>query len=168
MAIGRVVKAHGIRGEVAVFPLTGNPQRFATGRQVFLSRDPEGEGGVPVLIEASRAHAGRFLLKIDRIENRGVAEQAAGQFLLIPHAEAEEEREEGEFFLYALVGRVVRTTEGRLLGEIVDVLEPGGAAVLEIGDAGGGRRLLPFVQEFVREVGEQTIVVDPPEGWEEL
>ncbi|MGH7563155.1 MAG: ribosome maturation factor RimM [Gemmatimonadota bacterium] len=168
MAIGRLVKAHGIRGEVTVFPLTGHPERFAAGQHVLLSRTPQGGGGVPVLIEASRAHAGRYLLKMDCIENRSVAEQAVGQFLVIPRADAERAREEGEFFLYALVGREVRTAEGRLLGEIVDVLEPGGAAVLEIGDAAGARRLLPFVREFVREVGEETIVVDPPEGWEEL
>ncbi|MGH7558513.1 MAG: ribosome maturation factor RimM [Gemmatimonadota bacterium] len=168
MAIGRLVKAHGLHGEVAVFPLTGHPERFAAGRQLFLSATPEGRDGVPILIEASRAHAGRYLLKLDRIENRSVAEQAVGQFLVISRVDAERAREEGEFFLHALVGRAVRTADGRLLGEIVDVLEPGGAAVLEIGEAGGGRRLLPFVREFVREVGEETIVVDPPQGWEEL
>lgn len=168
MVIGRLVKAHGIRGEVAVFALTEHAERFAAGSRAFLSPTPEGRDAVPVFIEASRPHAGRFLLKVDRIENRSVAEQAVGQFLVIPRAEAESEREEGEFFLHALVGREVRTTEGRRLGEIVDVLEPGGAAVLEIGEAGGGRRLLPFVREFVREVREETIVVDPPEGWEEL
>lgn len=151
-----------------MFALTEHAERFAAGRRAFLSPNPEGRGAVPVLIEASRAHAGRFLLKMDRVENRSVAEQVVGQFLVIPRADAEREREEGEFFLYALVGREVRTTEGRRLGEVVDVLEPGGAAVLEIGEAGGGRRLLPFVREFVHEVREEMIVVDPPEGWEEL
>ncbi len=151
-----------------MFPLTGHPERFAAGQHVILSPTPEGRDGVPVLIEASRAHAGRYLLKVDRIENRSLAEQAVGRFLLIPRADAEKAREEGEFFLYALVGREVRTADGRLLGEIVDVLEPGGTAVLEIGATAGGRRLLPFVREFVREVGDEAIVVDPPEGWEEL
>jgi 16S rRNA processing protein RimM len=168
VAIGRLVKPHGIHGEVAVFPLTSHPERFAPGREVWLSPTAEGGEGVPVRIEASRAHAGRYLLKMDRIENRTAAEQMAGHFLLIPRDEAESAREEGEFFLHALVGRQVRTAEGRLLGKIVDVLEPGGAAVLEIGETGGGRRLLPFVREFVREVGEETIVVDPPQGWGEL
>ena len=167
MAIGRLVKAHGIRGEVTVQPLTNHTERFAAGRRAFLGRSPEAPDAVPVLIESSRVHASRYLLKLDRIENRSVAEQVAGQFLLIPEAEAEGAREEGEFFLHALIGRRVRTRDGRHLGDVVDVLEPGAAVVLEIADPGGDRRLLPFVREFVRKVGDE-IIVDPPEGWEEL
>ena len=151
-----------------MLPLTGHVERFAAGRRAFLSRTPEGADALPVRIEASRIHAGRYLLKMDRIENRDVAEQTVGRFLVIPRSEAEAAREEGEFFLHALVGREVWTADGRRLGEVVDVLEPGGAAVLEIAGTGGNRRLLPFVTEFVREVGEETIVIDPPDGWEEL
>lgn len=168
MAIGRIVRAHGIRGEVAVFPLTGHAERFDPGREALLSPDPEGRDGLPVRIETSRVHAGRFLVKMDRVENRSVAEQAVGKFLVIPRAEAERERAEDEFFLYALVGRTVRTTGGRSLGEVLDVLEPRGAAVLEIGVPGGARRLLPFVHEFVRAIDDHEIVVSPPQGWEEL
>lgn len=168
MAIGRLVRAHGIHGEVAVFALTGHVERFAAGRRAFLSPTAEGRDPEPVLIEASRAHAGRWLLKMDRIENRSVAEQAVGKFLVIPRAEAERAREEGEFFLHALVGREVRTADGRRLGEVADVLEPGGAAILEIVEPGRGPRLLPFVREFVLEVEDREIIVSPPPGWEEL
>jgi 16S rRNA processing protein RimM len=153
---------------VAVFPLTAHLERFQAGRRAFLSSSPEGEDAVPVRIESSRSHAGRVLLKLDRVEDRTVAEQSVGRYLVIPRAEAEEAREDGEFFLHALVGRSVVTVEGRRLGEVADVLEPAGGALLEIAAPGGGRRLLPFVSEFVHEVRPHEIVVEPPAGWEEL
>lgn len=168
VTIGRLVKPHGIKGEVAVFPLTAHLERFAAGRRAFLSSTPEGEDAVPVRIESSRSHAGRVLLKLDRVESRTVAEQTVGRYLVIPRVDAEEAREEGEFFLHALVGRSVVTADGRRLGDVTDVLEPAGGALLEIAAADGPRRLLPFVSEFVREVRAKEIVVEPPEGWEEI
>lgn len=169
VVIGRLVRAHGIKGEVAVFPLTADAGRFAAGRRALMSPTAEGEDAVSVTIEASRNHAGRFLLKLDRVDNRSVAEQAVGRYLLIPRAEAEAAREEGEFFLHSLVGRAVVTPDGRRLGEVADVLEPAGTALLlEIAGPGRGRRLLPFVGEFVREVKDDEIIVTPPSGWEEL
>ena len=153
---------------MAVFPLTAHVERFAAGRRAFLSSTPEGEDAIPIRIESSRSHAGRVLLKLDRVESRTVAEHTVGRYLLIPRAEAEEAREEGEFFLYALVGRRVVTADGRRLGEVIDVQEPAGRAMLEIADSKKVRRLLPFVNEFVREVRADEIVVEPPEGWEEI
>jgi 16S rRNA processing protein RimM len=168
VTIGRLVKPHGIKGEVAVFPLTAHLERFAAGRHVFLSSTPDGEDAVPVQIESSRSHAGRVLLKLDRVESRTVAERTVGRYVLIPRAEAEDAREEGEFFLHALVGRAVVTADGRRLGEVADVLEPAGRAMLEIATPGRTRLLLPFVSEFVCEVKAEEIVVEPPEGWEEI
>ena len=153
---------------MAVFPLTAHLERFQAGRRAFLSSTPEGEDAVPVQIESSRSHAGRVLLKLDRVESRTMAEQTVGRYLVIPRVDAEEAREEGEFFLYALVGSSVVTADGRRLGEVADVLEPAGRAMLEVAGAGGARRLLPFVGAFVREVKENEIVVAPPPGWDEI
>lgn len=151
-----------------MFPLTAHLERFAAGRSVLLSSTLEGEDAVSIRIESSRSHAGRVLVKLDQVESRTVAEQMVGRYLLILRAEAEEAREEGEFFLHALVGRPVVTADGRRLGKVVDVQEPAGRAMLEIAAADGPRRLLPFVSEFVREVRAEEIVVEPPDGWAEI
>ncbi|HJU86517.1 MAG TPA: ribosome maturation factor RimM [Gemmatimonadota bacterium] len=169
LAVGRIVKAHGIRGEVAVFPLTENEDRFEPGSRLFLCPTAEGRGSVlAVMVESARPHQGRWLLTLDRIEDRTHAEQHVGSFLLVPRVEAEAAREEDEWFLHALVGRRVVDDAGVSLGEVLEVLETPGAVMLEIGVAGGARRLLPFVREFVARVGEEEIVVTPPEGWLEL
>ena len=168
-AVGRIVKAHGIRGEVAVFPLTENQERFEPGSRLFLS--PTAAGGrslLGVTIESSRPHQGRWLLTLDRIGDRTHAEQHVGSYLLVPREAAEAARGEDEWFLHSLVGRRVVDDAGISLGTVLEVLETPGAVMLEIGVSGGVRRLLPFVGEFVARVGEEEIVVTPPEGWLEL
>ena len=168
-AVGRIVKAHGIRGEVAVFPLTENEERFEPGSRLFLSPTAEGRGTVlAVTVESARPHQGRWLLTLDRIGDRTHAEQHVGSFLLVSREDAEAAREEGEWFLHTLVGRKVVDDGGVSLGAVLEVVETPGAVMLEIGAAGGVRRLLPFVREFVARVGEEEIVVTPPEGWLEL
>lgn len=167
--VGRIVKPHGLRGEVAVFPLTENAARFETGATLHLSPTPEGERSLlEATVESSRMHLGRWLLTLDAIEDRTHAEQHVGSYLLVPREAAEAAREEGEWFLHALVGRAVVDESGNRIGEVLDVIESAGAPMLEIGGLGRARRLLPFVREFVARVSEAEIVVTPPEGWEEL
>lgn len=168
VAVGKIVKPHGIKGEAMVFALTDHPERFAEGRTLLLSPTPEGDRRrVEVEIETSRTHKGRRLLKLDRFVDRTMVEQRVGWYLVIPFDEADSAREPDEFFLHALPGREVVTGDGRLLGTIVDVMVSEGPPLLEI-DGEGGRRYLPFVSEFVTEVGEERVTVQPPEGWEEL
>jgi len=167
VVVGRIVKPHGLKGEVQVEPLTEHDERFAVGRTLVLAPDVDAEG-VPVSIEASRRHKRRWLVKFERIDDRTHAEQRAGYYLLIPHDEVLHARAEGEFFLHALAGCEVRDDTGRSLGNVISVIESKGPALLEIGEPGGRRRFLPFVKAFVRRVDATTIVVSPPEGWEEL
>ncbi len=169
VAIGKVVQAHGIKGELVVFPLTERTERFDAGHTVHLSPTADGDEGLtPFVIAASRAHRGRFLVQLEKIEDRTQAEWYAGSFLVIPWSDAESVREEGEFFLHALVGREVRSETGERLGVVADIVETGGHPLLEITVADRRRRLLPFVKEFVRSVEEKALVVTPPEGWEEI
>lgn len=169
LAVGRIVKPHGISGEIAVFPLTENEARFQPGERLWLSPTPEGDRSLlPVTIEKSRAHRGRWLVTLDRIADRTHAEQHVGSYLVVSREEAEADRAEDEWFLHALVGRDVVDESGERLGEILDVIETAAAPMLEIGDPGRARRLLPFVREFVVAVEPERIVVSPPAGWREI
>ena len=169
LAVGKIVKPHGIRGEVVVFALTENAERFAPGSELWLSSTPEGESGLRrVRIEAARLHQGRWLLTLDRIGDRSGAEQHVGAYLVLPREAAEAARAPDEWFLHALVGRNVIEAGGETLGQVLDVIETAGVAMLEIGGPGRPRRLLPFVREFVVQVREEEIEVAPPAGWKEL
>ena len=169
LAIGRVVSVHGIRGELSVHPLTDHEERFAPGATIYLSRTPEGDEGLTSFSVASaRRHKGKILLRLDRIDDRTQAEWYVGAYLVVRYEEAEARRAEDEFFLHALVGREVRSEEGERVGTVADVVETGGAALLEIEGSWSGRRMLPFVREFVRAIQDDAVIVALPEGWEEL
>ena len=169
IAVGRIVKPHGLKGEVTVFALTENAERFQPGGRLWLSPTPEGDRSLlAVTIESARVHQGRWLLTLDRIADRAHAEQHVGSYLVVPREEAEAARAEDEWFLHALVGRAVVDEAGERLGEVLDVIETAAAPMLEIGAPGQARRLLPFVKEFVARVEKERIVVAPPEGWGEL
>ena len=146
VAIGRIVRAHGIKGEVLVEALTPHLERFEVGQTVQLSRSPEDRDTMPMVVVARRHHAGRQLLMLDGIEDRTQAEQRKGTYLVIPEAEAEATRSEDEFFLHSLIGRAVLASDGHSLGEVAEVIESEGAPILEIARGDERVRLLPFVQ----------------------
>lgn len=168
LAVGRIVKAHGLEGEVAVEPEAPTPGRFAPGVTLWLEGAPDGAAGRPVRIETSRVHQGRPLVRFEGVADRSGAEALAGRWLLVAYDEAAAARADDEYFLHTLIGREVRTEDGEALGTVLDVVEAENAALLEIGAAAGPRRLLPFVKEFVSEVTDDAIVVAPPAGWENL
>jgi 16S rRNA processing protein RimM len=169
LAVGRIVSPHGLKGEALVFLLTPEESRFAAGERLHLSPTAEGEGSlVEVTIEASRPHKGKRIVKLDRFADRTMVEQRVGWYLVVPYEAAEAVRAEDEFFLHALMGREVRTADGRSLGRVTDILDSDGPPLLEFGQVGSARRLLPFVKEFVAEVTDEVVVVTPPAGWEEI
>ena len=169
LAIGRIVQAHGIKGELVVFPLTEREDRFEPGDTLYLSPTAEGDEGLtPFTIASSRRHKGRFLVGLDRIDDRSQAEEHVGGYFVIPYEKAEASRAEDEFFFHALVGREVRSEAGERLGVVAEVVETGGHPLLEIEGAWRGRRMLPFVREFVKQIQDDAVIVTPPLGWEEL
>lgn len=168
LAIGRIVQPHGIKGELVVFPLTEREDRFEPGDTLYLSPTAEGDQGLtPFTIASSRRHKGRFLVGLERVEDRSQAEEHVGGYFVIPYEEAEASRAEDEFFFHALVGREVRSEAGERLGVVAEVVETGGHPLLEIEGAWRGRRMLPFVREFVK-IQDDAVIVTPPPGWEEL
>jgi 16S rRNA processing protein RimM len=161
VVIGRVVKAHGIRGEVVVDPLTDLPDRFTPDTVVDL-------GGTPRRILSSRPHQGRLLIAFEGILDRTTAEGLRGAEI----AGDPVDRSDLDVYLAdELLGVVVRTADGADLGVVVALVELPAAAgydLLEV-ERDGARWLLPATDEYVEvdeaEDGTLTlVVVDPPAG----
>ena len=111
--IGRITGVHGIRGELKVLPLDGDPE-FLTGFKTFYL---DGRAVVPA---ACRAHKGMVLLKLAGVEDRTAAEALRGRDLLIRRADAR--LPEGEYFDDELIGLDVYNGEtGECVGELVKV-----------------------------------------------
>jgi 16S rRNA processing protein RimM len=159
LIIGRILKAHGVRGEMRVAVYTDVPERFTWLKTVYLGEtDPE-----PVAVEGVRFHQELALLKLAGVDDRDTADELRGEWLQVPLDDAIP-LEEGEYFLYQLMGLTVVTDEGETLGELVELLETGANLVFIVrGDKGD--ILLPDTKEVVQDIdfanGRMTVHLLP-------
>lgn len=162
LAVGRIGRAHGIRGEVSVEVRTDDPaERFVPGAS--LATDPRDSG--PLTIEAVRAHSGRLLVRFAGIEDRDAAETLRGVTLLVDSADIPPSDDPDEFHDHELIGLAAVTADGAELGEIVDV-EHYGQDLLVLRRSAGEDALVPFVSAIVTavDVPAGRVVLDPPPG----
>jgi len=145
--VGRIIRPHGIRGEVVVEVTTDAPERFAPGSTLDVG-DPASP--VPYTVAGSRPHQGRLLVTLDGIEDRTAAESLRGSFLSIPASRARAP-EEGRYYAFQLEGLSVVDEDGVDLGVMKGVLE-NPANDLWVIRVGERDVLVPAVREFVRDV----------------
>lgn len=151
LEVGRILRAHGIRGEVVVRFTSDREERRTAGSVV------QGPSG-PLTVERARHNpGGDWVVKYLEIANRGAAETMHGAVL---RAEAIEDPD--ELWVHELLGSVVVDQEGRERGTVEEVHE-GTVADLLVLDTG---HLVPVSFVVGKEPGR--ILVDTPEGLFEL
>lgn len=166
VAIGRVVKPQGRKGEVAVEPLSDRPDRFPSLRRAYLPGP--GEGAREVAVTSAWPHKGRWVVKIEGVDSIDEAEALRDQELRIGEEELEA-LPAGSYYHHQLRGLEVRDARGSALGTVADILETGGEApVLVVRGPHGRETLVPLAEEYLREVDLQggRMVVDMPEETE--
>jgi len=167
LVIGRIAKAHGIGGEVSVDVRTDDPDhRFAIGAR--LTTEPVDRG--PLVVEGTRWHSGRLLVRFAGLADRSAAEALRSTLLVVDSATSAPPDDADEFWDHDLIGLEAATTGGDVIGQITDVLHTPGSDLLVIGRADGGEVLVPFVAEIVPRVDLEggRVVIAPPEGLFEL
>jgi 16S rRNA processing protein RimM len=117
IAVGRIGRAHGVRGEVTVLPLTSVASRFEPGSVLFAAEDERER----LTVASARPHLDRLLVHFDEVQDRDHAHALQGRYLLVP-ADSAPPLPEGEFWPHQLIGADVVTESGRSLGRIVDVV----------------------------------------------
>ena len=166
MTVGRVIRPHGVRGDIVVAVLTDVPGRFAPGNKLLMARE-EGGPAEPVVVESERPHKGGVVLRLAGIEDRDRVEELRGSWLEVERSEVPP-APPGTYYHFELLG--CRCFDGgRELGEVVEVVEDGGGLLLVVAD--GERRVpVPFVASFLREidVAAGRIEVDLPPGLVEV
>ena len=170
LVAGRVVKAHGISGEVVVEVRTDDPDaRFAPG--TTLHAQPRGGGPRRTyVIESAREHGGRLLVRLAGVDDRSAADALRGTVFLVDTQDLPPIEDPDEFYDHQLEGLRVVTTDGRLVGNVNEVLHTPAGELLSVTSETGGEVLVPFVSAIVTEVSleRQTIEIDPPDGLLEL
>jgi 16S rRNA processing protein RimM len=163
VALGRVARAQGRHGEVAVDPWTATPERFARLSRVYV----EGGGSEPVAlsVESVRIHKGRPVLKFSGVSDIGEAEELRGRELRIPESELEPPPE-GSFYEFQIRGFTVKDRTQGEIGIVENVLETGGTDVLVVRGSGGEETLVPLCSEIVKNIDpvRGSVDIDAPEG----
>ena len=164
LAIARILRPQGRKGEVAAEILTDFPERFQQLQSVFL--EVPGQAPKRVNLEGGWPHKGRIILKFSGIDSIESASGLRGLQVFVgweqrmplpPHY----------YYLCELHGcRVIWERQGQEIGTVVEVEPTGGVDVLHVRRPDGESEvLIPLAQEICTRIdlASQTIVIDPPE-----
>ncbi len=158
VVVGRIGRAHGIKGEVSVEPRTDEPERrFAEGAVL-------GAGERTLTVRGTRTHQGRLLVRFEEIPDRTAAEAARGTELTVAIDPAEAPEHPEEFYDHQLVGLRVESVAGEVVGELLRI-EHGAAQDLLVIGTPEREVLFPFVSALVPEVdvaGGRVVIDDRP------
>lgn len=154
VAVGRVTRAHGVKGEVAVMVLTEVGERFDPGGVVYL------DDGRPLTVAASRRHRGRMLVTFEGVLDRDAADKLVQRNLLVPESESPP-LPEGSYWDHQLIGCEVVTQSGRSLGVLRDVIHTPANDVWSAIDEDGTETLVPAIGDVVAsvDVGAKRVIV---------
>ncbi len=147
LMIGQITKPQGVRGEVKVRPCTCDIERFEGLETVYVERDG---GYAPLRVTVNRLGDDAVFMNVEGVTDRAGAEKLRATRLYIDRAHAVELDEDSTFLcdLYGLRGAV---SDGRDLGKLTDVMQPGGNDVY-VFNGPLGEVLVPALKSVVIKV----------------
>ncbi|GAC1422781.1 MAG: ribosome maturation factor RimM [Actinomycetota bacterium] len=163
VVVGRIVSAHGIKGECAIEVLSEAPDRFDPGAELDAELP---DGSMTILtVRASRPHKQRLLVFFDEVGDRNGAEAIRGTWLSV-NAEHAAELPDGLYYAHQLEGCEVQDEQGMRLGVLSNVLENPAHDIWVVETDSGVEAMVPAVKEFIRDVDvdARRIVIAPIEG----
>ncbi len=164
MVVGRALKPHGLQGWIRLEVLSENPHRFTPGNSFILEGREKGER---LLLEKVGEDRVGLKAKFLGIDSRQDAERIAGRTLFVT---PEETGEPPPYRLWEhqVLGLEVRTRDGCVLGQVVEVMETGANDVLVV--EGEGEYLIPAIAQVIKGVDRESgvITIEPLPGLLEL
>jgi 16S rRNA processing protein RimM len=164
--VGRIARAHGLRGQVILNLETDFPEeRFQPGAELFIERKGRVE---PLTISSVRFHRERPIVGLGGVETVDDAEALAGHELRVP-VERLAALPPGTYYRHDLIGCRVETTSGAAVGVVSDVEGTLAGSRLVV-DGAAGEVLIPLAAEICPEIDPagKRIVIDPPPGLVDL
>jgi 16S rRNA processing protein RimM len=156
-----VTRTQGLAGWVRIEQILRDDRVFEAGRQLTIRH---GIVERPTEVEAFRRQHGRTVIKLRGIDSISEAERIIGADLRLERRDLPVP-EEGSFYTFQLKGCRVFAKGGECLGEVTDVLDSGGAMILQV-LRGKEETLIPFAQAYLKKIDldHRRIDVDLPEG----
>lgn len=158
--VGRIINTRGIRGEVKVFPMTPVLERFSDLDHVFIGDELKRYEIKKVSYDGKYA-----FLTFDGYENINLVLNLKEKFVYIED-ENRIKLDEDTYFISDLISCKVYDTEGKYIGELIDIMEIPANDVYIIEGINNEQYLVPAVKRFVKsvDISTKTIILDPIEG----
>ncbi len=152
--LGRIVGPYGIKGWVRVHPFGDDPLSWGEMPVWWLAPSEQG-GWQEKKLKSFKVHGDGLLAAFEEVVDRNDAEALKGWWIGAPR-EALPATDENEFYWSDLIGMAVSNTAGESLGTVKGLIETGANDVLQVVDAEGRERLLPFVAAVVLQVDREA------------
>ena len=154
--VGKIVRPHGVRGELKVLSLSTATKLFRSGYKVIIADEKE-EKAFVVVIDSVRPVPRGFLMKLRGIETPELARKVSGMYIYIRKDELPELSSD-EFYYYQLMGAIVVDEKG-IVGKVEDIVETGAVDVLVVKTENGDEKLIPLAREFIEELNLEKGVI---------
>ena len=159
--IGQIINTHGHRGEMKIYPLTDDVNRFYGLEHVFINWDEE---YLEYRVDKARIHKNTVILSLREVNSMNEAEKLKGRYLELPLAELKV-LPPGHYYIFELVGLAVYE-RGIFLGKVTDVLKTGSNDVYVVRAAGCKKQILvPAIKEVVKRIdlnsGTMEVILPP-------
>lgn len=154
--IGTIVGVHGINGEVKVYPITDNPERFLDLGYVFIGKnEPE---PARYNVNKVRLYNGFPLVKLKSVNDRNAAERLR-EYSVYVDRENTVKLPEGRYLICDLINADVYEND-RKIGVLTDVLQTGANDVYVVRENDGNELLLPVIRECILNVDLERNRID--------
>ena len=141
IVIGRVGAAHGIQGDLRIIPLTDFPERFAALREIMV-------GDELLLVERVKPQGKNVLMRFREYAVREEAQRLTGRLLTVARADASP-LDEGEYYVFDIVGLTVYDEADNELGTVENVIRTGSNDVYAVRAEDGREILVPALRTAV-------------------
>lgn len=167
LVVGKIVRPHGVRGDVRVEIMTSFPRRLRTAQDLYMDPAPTNPKTLkPLHVESARPDKpGYWVFRFEEVPDRDTAETVRNQYIYMPLADAEP-LEDGEVYLFQVMGLNVITESGEALGKVVEIIETGANDVYVVRGEAYGEVLIPAIDSVINKIDIEsgTMNVTLPEG----
>jgi 16S rRNA processing protein RimM len=146
LAVGKLRRPHGVRGEILMEVYTDFPERLVPGISLYVGDDVR-----QMKILKSRQHREGLLMTIEGYTTPEEVGELRNQVVYV-RADDRPPLEEGEYYHHQLIGLNVVTREDEPVGSVFEILETGASDVLVVRQVSGPDVLIPIVDEFVMRI----------------
>lgn len=159
ICIGKIHRAHGIRGDVVLDPMTDFPERIRRGKTVYA-----GNEHLPLTIARVREKAPFLLVGFKEIEDETAAAAFRNTYVFVKTADLPK-LPEGEYYFHQLIGLEAVNLSGVHIGVLSEILETGANDVYVIRKDDGTEELVPDIPQYIHQIDVQNriIKIDFPE-----